>query len=288
MGDWIYGEKADDRFGANEALSKDGSILAIGSEVRDNNTYVKVYQYDTNVDGSWKQLGTKIMGTTTTFGMGAQLSDDGTVLMLSDKEDDTAGSYNGAVHIYKYTNGDWVQQGSTLYGKYVGAQLGFKHNSGIAMSGDGSKIVAGGLYANVNDPDKDTGYVEAWQWSQKTYTNPILDVSGGVLTISAGQEHNPRGYLVSQLGSDIDEYNNNGTGGGERSNTLFFSSDGTTLYIGHQLGYNDYGERTGTFRVMKYRNDGWYKIGSTVAPRESEIGVFQGTLVHILAILVGV
>ena len=270
VGDPIYGRISSAALGkGGEDFSKDGSIIAIGG--KDTYDLAEVYQYE---NGSWKQLGTTITGTSS-FGTGLRLSDDGTTLLVNDNSEDTAGTDNGALYIYKYINGDWVQQGSTLYGQYTGAQLGLEFGGGIAISGDGTKIVAGGYLADVNSTN--SGYVQSWQWSQKTYTNPALDISGGTMTMWGGAEHMATNYSVTQLGADIDEYNDNGTGSNERSNTLYFSSDGTTLYIGHQLGYNEYSERTGTFRVMKYRNGEWYKIGSTIAPRESEIGVFQGT-----------
>ena len=269
IGSSLYGEASADKFSNATDFSKDGTIIALGT--REGN-YVKVFEYDVNVDGSWNQLGTTIRGPTSNlFGDCVRLSDDGTILLVNDSENDRENTNNGSLYVFKYTNGNWEQQGNTLYGAYTGAQLGSVFNGGIAISGDGSKIVAGGYLADVNTTD--SGYIHAWQWSKKTYNNYSLDVSGRTVTMWGNAENEPAYYSISQFGLDIDEET-----GGERSNTLSFSNDGTILYIGHQLGYNEYGERTGSFRVMRYQYGEWYKIGSTIAPRSSEVGVFQGTL----------
>ena len=273
LGNPIYGRTAGDYLGVCTDMSTDGSIVAFSSSV---GHYAVVYQYDATVVGSWKQIGTTIYGPTDDdYGNTVRISGDGTSVVITDWRDNTVGTDAGAAYVYKYTNYDWVQQGSTLYPAYS-SNFTYAHGTSICFNDDGSKIIAGGFKAGVNGTE--SGYVQAWQWSQKTYTNPALDVSGRTVTMWGNAENVAANYSVAQLGVDIDEYNNNGAGGGERSNTLSFSSDGTTLYIGHQLGYNEYSERTGTFRVMKYRNGEWYKIGSTIAPRSSEIGVFQGTL----------
>ena len=224
VGNTIYGKTSESTLAESCDFSKDGSIVALGTKVAG---YVEVYQYNSTTS-TWNQIGSRIMDGGTHFGQGVRLSNDGTILLISDY---MAESNAGSLSVYKYINNDWVQQGSTKYGIQTYAYLGFQFNGSVSISGDGTKIVAGGYGVDVNTTN--SGYAQAFQWSQKTYTNPILDVSGGVLTISAGQEHNPRGYLVSQLGADIDEEGL----GAERSNILSFSSDGTTLLIGHQLGF---------------------------------------------------
>ena len=57
--------------------------------------YVEVYQYDASVDGSWNQLGTTIRGPTGDEYSEGVLSHDGTVLIVNDPTDDTAGTDNG-------------------------------------------------------------------------------------------------------------------------------------------------------------------------------------------------
>lgn len=259
VGNALYGDDAGDILGDTTDFSKDGSIVAIGTTT---DCYVKVYQYDATVDGSWNLLGTTIRGPTgNAFAFGLRLSDDGTVLLVNDQNDDTAGSDNGALYIYKYTNGDWVQQGSTLYSQYDAACLGFRNGNALAISGDGSKIVAGGLFSNVNDPDKDTGHVQAWQWSQKYNTQPALDISGGTMTMWGGAEHVVANYSVTQLGSTL----SGASSGIQFGNSMDMDSTGTIWAIG-----DNYNTNYGSVSVYKYQNGGWYQLGSTLYGRSED------------------
>lgn len=249
------------------AINKEGNIIALNEWT---NQTVTVYKYDDNTS-DWVQYGQTLVdsqGSSGYFGQGImRFSSDGNKIAISNIN-------NNTLYIFTYKNGLWESsENDMLVGAYTDSAT---FTNSIGVNENITKIVGGGYGADVNGTD--SGYVQAWQWSQEYNTNPSLDISGGTMTMWGGAEHVATNYSVTQLGADIDEYNNNGTGNGERSNTLYFSSDGTTLYIGHQLGYNEYGERTGTFRVMKYRNGEWYRIGSIIAPRESEVGVFQGSL----------
>ena len=257
VGDPIYGNYSSDRFGSSGDLSKDGSIVAIGNEPATGEaSSIRVFQYDAEVSGSWKQLGTTIHGPnpfSNHFGIGVRLSDDGNTLLAND-------STYEEMYIYKYIGSDWVQHGSTIYGSYETAYLGSKHGASISISGDGSKIVAGAYYADVNATN--SGYVQAWQWSQKApHTNPVLDISGGVLTISNGEEHNARGYTVSQLGITL--Y-------GEASNDHFgitaeMNKDGSVVAIGAKgVSSGD-----GAVYVYTYQSGFWQQKGSTISPYSS-------------------
>ena len=249
VGNYFYGEGADAKLCSSCDFSKDGSIVAFGTG--DGSRYAKVFQYE---NGYWNQLGTTIQGPTSNgYGMGVRLSDDGTVLIVNDDTDDTAGTDNGALYIYKYTNGDWVQQGSTLYSQYTGAELGYSLGTALAISGDGSKIVAGGLYADVNGTD--SGYVQSWQWSQKTYTNPALDVSGRTVTMWGNAENTVANYSVAQLGSTL----TGASSGIAFGKSMDMDSTGTIWAIA-----DNYNTNVGSVRVYKYQNAAWSQMGSTI------------------------
>lgn len=247
VGNPIYQGSTGDKMDCAD-LSKDGSVVAIGTKQAD---YVKVCQYD---NGSWKQLGSTIRppASGVQFGTGVRLSDDGTTLLICDQHDSTAGTKNGALFIYKYIGYDWVQQGSTLYGAYLGAQLGYLHSGAIAMSGDGTKIVAGGLVADVNGTD--SGYVQSFQWSQKSYEKPIMDISGGTLTISNGEEHKARGYVVTKLGDTL-------TGSNDSFGyTVNMNYTGDMMIVGRNTATSANAYPT----VYKYRNGYWSQVGTNV------------------------
>jgi len=259
VGDWIYGDSnyTEDRFGASEDLSKDGSIVAFSAQ---GGYYVKVYQYDAAVTGSWRQLGSAIHGSDYNFGTGLRLSDDGTTLLISDRSDSTAGPNNGAMYIYKYNGYDWVQQGSTLYGAYTGAQIGYHLGPGVSMSGDGTKIVAGGLNADVNGTD--SGYVQAFQWSQESTGGIFMDISGNTMTVDCNNsKKDVNAYITNQLGNTL--Y-------GEAANDHFgivaeMNKDGSVVAIGAK-GVNS---SDGAAYVYTYRSGMWQQKGSTISPYSS-------------------
>ena len=259
VGDWIYGDSnyTDDRFGASEDLSKDGSIVAFSAQ---GGYYVKVYQYDAAVTGSWKQLGSTINGGVYNFGTGVRLSDDGTTLLISDQEDDTAGTNNGALFIYKYNGYDWVQQGSTLYGAYLGAKLGYHLNPGVSISGDGTKIVAGGLVADVNGTD--SGYVQAFQWSQELMDHPFMEISGNTMTVDCNNsKKDVNAYITNQLGNTLF-----GEAAGDHFGIVAeMNKDGSVVVIGAKGGVNSASD-DGAVYVYTYRSGVWQQKGSTLSP----------------------
>jgi len=266
VGDHIYGDNTEDRSSGVADLSKDGSILAVAS---DYFSFVKVYQYDATVTGSWKQLGTKIQlpSNAVEEGAGVRLSDDGTVLVVAQNGDDTAGTNSGALYIYKYIDNDWVQRGSTLYG-YTGAVLSYKYGTGIAMSGDGTKIAAGGLYADLNATN--SGYVQAWQWSTKTY-EPLIDISGETIIFGKDMhKDDPNYYKVVELGDGTASYGNKLELYGGSSTEYFGSSlamneDGYIMIVGAPVG-DESGADDGYATVFKWANCRWATVGKLISP----------------------
>ena len=158
--------------------------------------------------------------------------------------------------VFTNINSDWVQQGSTIYGTYGGGgggYLGANYNTAIAMSGDGTKIFAGGNGADVNGTK--SGYVQAWQWSKKAYTKPLLDTNNQTMTFWGGAEHNVNNYSVTQLGSTITGASSGvGLGSG-----MDMDSTGTILAVSDK-----YNTRVGSVRVYKYISGMWGQQGSTL------------------------
>jgi hypothetical protein len=250
VGNTIYGKSSESTLAESCDFSKDGSIVALGTKVAG---YAEVYQYN-SATSTWNQIGSRISDGAEHFAQGVRLSDDGTILLLSDYH---ANNQLGSVSVYKYINNDWVQQGSTKYGAYPGARLGFQFNGAVSMSGDGSKIVAGGVYANVNNPSVDTGYVQAWQWSKKAHTNPFLDANNQTMTIWGDAEHNVNNYSVIQLGSTL-------TGNSDNFGyAVNMNYTGDTMVITAPTA-NTINNYSGEVYVYKYRNGIWGQVGSTL------------------------
>jgi hypothetical protein len=103
IGDDIDGEAAGDQFGNSVSLSSDGSILAIGGWLHDdddngdNSGHVTVYQL---IDNEWTKLGFDIDGEAAgdKFGYSVSLSANGLIVAIGAIEDDGNG------HVKVFTN----------------------------------------------------------------------------------------------------------------------------------------------------------------------------------------
>ena len=263
VGDWIYSDITSE-FGYTGDMTADGSIVVLYSS---SNGSISVYQYDVNVVGSWKQLGsTLIGGGNYMWGRGAKISDDGITLVAGYEDYDGDETDQGALYVFKYINGDWEQQGKIITGAIVTSNqnsLGFNYS--YAMNGDGTKIVSGVYRGDANNSD--SGYVHAWEWSQKTYTNPMLDISGGALTVWGGAEENPNNWSVT----DITDFNDGGTNYGS---DVKFNANGTIMVVGE--AFHNYDE--GRIFVYKYRNGSWSQMGSVL---EYSTGRYEGFAIAI-------
>jgi hypothetical protein len=236
---------------SHTSINKEGNIVAIHEQT---NQTVRIYQYDTNVTGSWKQLGTTLMnsyGSSGAFGK-MRLNTAGDMIIVGD-------SGNSTLDIFKYQNDDWVIIGDTITG-IAGSQYG----RAVAISDDGSKIVVGGYAADLNTTN--SGYVQAWQWSQKTYTNPMLDISGGTMAVWGSAEDTVANYSVTNVTTFEDGTDNYGA-------NMKFNADGTIMVVG-EWGYNS---NAGRIHAYKYRSGTWSKMGSdAVDSNIIEIGFSLG------------
>ena len=150
---------------------------------------------------------------------------------------------------------------------HTGGYLGANYNTAIAMSGDGTKIFAGGNGADVNGTK--SGYVQAWQWSKKAYTKPLLDANNQTMTIWGGAEHNVNNYSVTQLGSTITGASSGiGLGSG-----MDMDSTGTILAVSDK-----YDTRVGSVRVHKrrYRDMGATRFYFNGTYNEDDFGFGPG------------
>ena len=249
VGDWIHGNLAGGRFPRSAKMSSDGSKIVFGAEY---NNRVMVYEYDATVTGSWKQLGSHIHGSYGTtansgqFGRSVNMSADGTIIAVGEHSNDYLGTDRGAIYIYKYINGFWEQQGETLYGPInTGESMGYYH--GVGLSADGTKVIGSMLQADLNTTE--SGGVVAWQWSKKApYSNPPLDISGGALTISTGEENNLANWKVDQVGLTLTPSVS------EANDDVAINADGSVIVTGANNG----------MYVYKYNLDRWQQVGGLI------------------------
>ncbi len=104
VGSDIEGETPGDESGWSVSLSGDGTVVAIGTTVDNDNNgsnagHVRVYR---NVSGFWTRIGPDIDGEATgdQSGVSVSLSDDGTIVSIGARYNDGNGSNAGHVKVF--------------------------------------------------------------------------------------------------------------------------------------------------------------------------------------------
>ena len=266
VGSTLTSPVSSSNFGTTSDLSKDGSIVAVGSSSKN---LVAVYQFS-NDTNDWVQMGSLLVSpggfdSGTQYGTSVRLSDDGLTLAVTEfySDSDTGLSDTGALFVYKYINGDWEQQGSTVYGAVVDARIGLTIGRGMDINGDGTKIAVGAYYAFGED-----GYAQVFQWSQASFENPMLDVSGNELSVWADAESNPANYRSEQVGDT--QYSDKQFGA-----TVSMNKDGTIMCTGSPQGNSN----SGSVRIFKWRNGSWEWLnGLQLQPFADITGGYFGTI----------
>jgi hypothetical protein len=156
VGDDIDGINEGDKSGNSVSLSSDGSILAIGASLNDNNGvdagHVRVYE---NQSGSWKQLGRDINGEAARdqSGFALSLSSDGNILAIGSISNSNA---SGHVRLYKNQSGNW-----NLIKDIDGEAKNDRSGWSVSLSSDGSIVAIG---ATNNDGNgNNAGHVRIYQ-----------------------------------------------------------------------------------------------------------------------------
>ena len=202
LGGDIDGEADNDYSGYSVSLSKDGTIIAIGSTQNDgngsNSGHVRVYEYNSN-SNSWNQLGGDIDGEAVDDNSGiVSLNDDGNIVAIGANNNDGNGSNSGHVRVYQYNSNTntWTQLGNDIDGENASDIFG----TSVSLSSDGTIVAATAPYNHDNGSF--SGHARVFQYNSGTNT-------------------------WIQLGSDID-----GEAAGDQIYSASLSSDGTKLALG--------------------------------------------------------
>ena len=227
VGSDIDGEAAGDAFGTSVAISSDGSRIAVGAELHDNDKgTVRVYDYS---DSSWSQVGSDIDGVTGDRAGIIAMNSDGSKIVIGATLNDDAGSNAGSVRVYEYSDSSWSQLGSDIDGEAAGDKFG----SSVAMSENGNRIIVG---SQLNDGGgSNSGHARVFDWNGSAWT---------------------------QVGSDID-----GASADDKVRSVTISSDGSRIAVGSwtasgtgDVAYNN----AGHIRVFDYSGSAWSQVGSTI------------------------
>jgi len=217
--------------GSFVSLSPDGTRVAVGAPFYDGGTKVgqaRVFEWNST---DWVQIGNTLYGTQDGSEFGGSLSLCGERLAVGVAKFDYDGAWKGAVQVYEYSFGSWIQQGDTIVGERARDVFG----TSVSLSSDGARVAIGATGSN-NLNGVDSGHVCVYQWNQWNETNWV------------------------QLGNDIDgvaEYDESG-------NSVSMSADGNTVVIGSHYHNKGSESDSGGARVYKWNSSTWNQLGQTL------------------------
>ena len=255
----IDGEDDNDKSGSSVSLSRDGSIVAIGSPKNNNSNgtdagNVRVFKYNANKTTAnslgpvgWDQLGGDINGENSTneSGTSVSISDDGTIVAIgSPKNNNSNGTDSGQVRVYKYNANKttanslgpagWDKQGGDIDGENSDDESG----TSVSISGDGLIVAVGAPNSNGNGNGTKSGQVCVYKLISNKWT---------------------------QIGGDI-----NGEAANDESGTsVSLSKDGSMVAVGAPNN-NGNGSDSGHVRVFKLISNKWTQQGGDINGENSD------------------
>lgn len=232
IGGDIAGEAVDDRSGWSLAISADGGIVAIGSDL--NNSWkgqVEVYE---NLEGTWTQIGEDIEGENfqDISATSISLSDNGSIIAIGAPRSDGTANNSGHVRVFENIGGSWIQIGQDIDGEQEQGRLG----NSVALNGEGNILAIG---ASQNDENgTNTGEVKIYENQDGTWTQLGGDINGIVEFEDSGSE-----VALSEVG-----------------NIVAISSPSS----------NANGLHSGHVRIFEYLGGVWTQIGEDIIGEASE------------------
>ena len=257
----ITREASDDFLAESLSLSADGTRLAVGSGLPDDNRgRVEVYEYD---GAEWVGVGEPIEGRVAgeTFGWEVELSADGRRLVVGAPDVWNELDDAGKVSVYEYADGEWLQRGGNLEGG-AGDYLG----SGVWISPAGTRVAAQATHLDERVGRVQIDSLEGGRWVPFGPPAPTevgwlestrMDLSAGaeVLAVSASNVTPPthEGYVAVYQRSDGDWERlleiPGERPGDQFARSLALSADGTRLAGGSSWN-SDAAEDAGHVRVF--------------------------------------
>jgi len=233
LGDDIEGEGDNDESSSSVYLSGDGTTIAIGAKLNDDNGtssgHVRIYKWSGSL---WEKLGNNLNGEASgdQSGSSVSLSDDGTIVAVGAPKNDNILTNKGHVRVYQWDSSSWNQLGEDIDGEDVDDESG----RSVSLSSDGT-IVAIGSINNYVEQNYIAGHVRVYQYTNGSWTKIGQDIDGE----NALDEF---GYSVS------------------------LSSNGDIIAIG-AIKNADNGTDSGHVRIFKRDtdiSDNWIKIGQDI------------------------
>ena len=285
IGGSINGAAAEDQLGSSVSLSADGTRIAVGSLLNDdngNNTgHVRIYEES---GGVWSQIGADINGSKVDdqSARSISLSADGSRIAISSILNDDNGMNAGQVKLYEENGGIWSQIGADINGENAEDNFGFS----VSLSSDGMRVAIGAI---LNDGTAtNAGHVRIYEESGGIWSQIGADIDGEAANDASGfsVSINSDGSRVAigartnagngffsghvrvyediagtwtQVGNDID-----GESFGDLSGvSVSISANGNRVAIGAE-GNDAGGSNSGHVRIFEEVNNVWNQVGNDI------------------------
>jgi hypothetical protein len=231
IGDSIDGEDLHEQFGYSISLSKNGSVLAVGTPSNVNNDYpegrVRVYA---NNSGVWEQVGVTLISDEDNdyFGNSVSLNADGTKLAVGAPRNSESAYWTGKVKVFQNNSGNWELMGDAIYGESVGDYFG----TSVSLNNSGDKLVIGAKRYLSSNGSTTVFQYSSGIWSQLGNTmvgDASNDYSGNSVSINSDGSL----IVIGAPGNDLNGDNSGQVKIFEYSDTTSiddFSSDSIQVY----------------------------------------------------------
>jgi hypothetical protein len=243
-------------FGNSVSLSNDGTRIAIGAQLGVAPTFSgSVFVYEESDNWTNPMAGSLTDATGTTFaidryGWSVSLSGDGSRLIVGAPESTDSGTASGVARVYYDDGGTWTLFDSiddNIGGSGSGVATGDTAGRSVAISDDGSRVVVGAPFADLNGADSGGAYIAEYPLPPTTTSAPTTTVTP--TTTIAPTTTVPIPVAWEEILTEA------GTTGGEYGYSVSMNQDGTRVVIG-EPGYNGNFGRATIYSV----------VGNTLVP----------------------
>ena len=221
---------AGDAFGRSVSVSGDGSIIAVGSHLDDDNGSGSgsIYVF-TRPSGGWTTMAAQVKikpsdgATGDIFGSSVAVSGDGSIIAVGSPEDDDKGNISGSVYVFTKPSSGWTAMAAQAKLTASDGAAVDIFGSSVSVSGDGSIIAVG----SIGDDDNGSVYV---------FTMP----SSGWTAMAAQTK------LTASDGAAGDVF----------GSSVSVSGDGSIIAVG-SIGDDDNGNASGSVYMFTKPSSGW-------------------------------
>lgn len=245
--------------------------------------FIVVFLLGITAHSQRQQLGTDLFGAENNyFGNSVALNTEGTTMVVGSSNANVNGLHSGEVNVYTYNGSQWIERGESLKGE-EGDQFG----SSVAMTPDGSRIIAGASGATTAN-GANTGKAEVFDWDGTQWIpvgntingsfsfnsfGQVVSISndGNRVAVSApnfganysilGQVkiYEFDGAIWQQMGAEI-------TGEAVQDVmgiSMQLSADGNRIAIGSQNNDNA-ANQAGNIRIFEWSGTAWEQMGAEI------------------------